>query len=91
MKGASGQHLLAKLQDHMEIVQCGCREAEIALRWVPGHGGICDNERVDEEAKRAYGGDSSPVFLLPKACGTHSNQSISSTRRSPQEDQDKVH
>jgi len=40
----------------------------IILRWTPGHGGIHENKRVDEEAKQATSSESSPVCLLPKAC-----------------------
>ena len=65
---ALGQHLLAKLQNHLVLVQHACGDVAIILRWTPGHNGIHENERVDEEAKRATGGESSPVCLLPNAC-----------------------
>ena len=41
-------------------------EAVIEMRWTPGHEGIPENERADEEAKRAARGDSSPDDQLPE-------------------------
>ena len=67
-RGSSGQHLLTKLHDHMALAQCRCGEVAIVLRWIPGHEGLHENERVDEEAKKAARGDSSPACLLPQTC-----------------------
>jgi len=49
--GTSGQHLLAKLQANLILVQHRCNDVGIVLRWTPGHDGVHENERVDEEAK----------------------------------------
>ena len=38
----------------------------VTLRWVFGHKGVKRNERADEEAKAAAGGESSPAATLPK-------------------------
>ncbi|KIJ95233.1 hypothetical protein K443DRAFT_43998, partial [Laccaria amethystina LaAM-08-1] len=39
--------------------------AKFALKWVAAHKGVKGNERVDEEAKKAAQGDSSPWEELP--------------------------
>jgi len=49
--GTSGQHLLAKLQAHLTLAQHRSSDMGIILRWTPGHDGIYENERADEEAK----------------------------------------
>ncbi|KAI0715129.1 hypothetical protein C8Q76DRAFT_729717 [Earliella scabrosa] len=41
-------------------------EADVTLRWVPGHMDIEGNELADCEAKRAAAGSSSPLNKLPK-------------------------
>jgi len=80
-RGSSGQHLLTKLQEPLALAQCRCREVAIILRWIPGHDIIHENERADEEAKRATGGDSSPACLLPKACrGAFQSADLQCTR-----------
>ena len=38
---------------------------KFALKWVAAHKGVVGNERVDEEAKRAVQGESSPLEELP--------------------------
>ena len=38
---------------------------KFALKWVAAHKGVVGNERVDEEAKRAAQGESSPLEELP--------------------------
>ncbi|KIJ98006.1 hypothetical protein K443DRAFT_104689, partial [Laccaria amethystina LaAM-08-1] len=38
---------------------------KFALKWIAAHKGVVGNERVDEEAKRAAQGDSSPPEELP--------------------------
>ena len=43
-------------------------EVTIVLRWITGHNGIHENERVEKEAKKTAGGDSSLVHTLPEAC-----------------------
>jgi len=35
------------------------------LVWILGHSGVKGNKKVDEEAKRAARGDSSPQHMLP--------------------------
>ncbi|KAF5365470.1 hypothetical protein D9758_010847 [Tetrapyrgos nigripes] len=37
-------------------------DVPVFLSWIPSHTGILDNERADEEAKRAAAGDSSPSY-----------------------------
>ncbi|KAJ7043607.1 hypothetical protein C8F04DRAFT_876789, partial [Mycena alexandri] len=42
--------------------------AQVKVRWAPGHKGIAGNERADVEAKRAaQRGDSSPPAAIPAA------------------------
>jgi len=41
------------------------------IRWIPGHEGIYENERADEQAKRVAEGDSSLAHLLPRSCRGH--------------------
>ena len=66
--GASGRHLLDRFHEQVEVAKLQHTGMEVMLRWTPGHVGIVENERVDEEAKRATRGDSSPKNQLPKAC-----------------------
>ena len=35
------------------------------LAWISGHSGVQGNKKVDEEAKRAAQGNSSPQHILP--------------------------
>ena len=37
----------------------------LAICWVPGHANIAGNKSIDQEAKKATEGDSSPVEQLP--------------------------
>ena len=38
---------------------------KFVLKWVVAHKGVAGNERVDEEAKRAVQGESSPLEEQP--------------------------
>jgi len=65
MKGASGQHLVDQLQNKIEEVHSKHRDKALEIWWTPGHEGIKENERADEEAKRVARGNSSPDDQLP--------------------------
>ena len=48
----------------------------LAIRWVPGHANIAGNESVDQEAKKAAEGDSSPVEQLPASLRKHRTPAV---------------
>jgi len=81
MKGALGQHLVDQLQDKIEELHGKHRDKALEIWWTPGHEGIRENERADEEAKKAARGDSSPDDQLPLACRGQFKTSRSAARQ----------
>jgi len=63
--GAPGHHLVDKLHEKVEEVH---KRGVLEVRWTPGHEGLVENERADEEAKRVARGDSSAEDRLPQVC-----------------------
>jgi len=80
-KGAPGQHLVDQLQDKIEEIHGKHRDEALEIWWTPGHEGIRENERADEEAKKAARGDSSPDDQLPLACRGQFKTSRSTARQ----------
>src|SRR5882724_6382803 len=53
----------------------------LEIWWTPGHEGIMENERADEEAKKAAKGDTSPDDQLPSGCRDEIKTSRSAARQ----------
>jgi len=53
----------------------------LEIWWTPGHEGIMENERADEEAKKAAKGDTSPDDQLPPGCRDEIKTSQSAARQ----------
>lgn len=70
-KTKPGQYLVMEYLRLTEVMTDGTDipirpgTAKFALKWVAAHEGVVGNERVDEEAKKAAQGDSSPREELP--------------------------
>ena len=70
-KSGPGQYLVTEYLSLTEAmhnsanIPCPIGTAKFALKWVAAHEGVTGNERVDEEAKRAAQGESSPPEDLP--------------------------
>ena len=61
-------------------IPCPPDMPKFALKWIAAHEGVTGNERVDEEAKRAAQGESSPPEELPP----HPSQTLANQRISDQ-------
>ena len=81
-RGKPGQHLVDQLHKKVEEVHSRHGSNVVEIWWIPGHEGIRENERADEEAKRAARGDSSPADLLPHTCSRTIPTSRSAARQS---------
>ena len=70
-KSGPGQYLVLEYMRLTEIMSDStdtlniAGTAKFALKWIVAHKGVIGNERVDEEAKRAAQGESSPPEELP--------------------------
>ena len=67
-KTGLGQYLVLEYLRLTDIMNDGTNApsmTKFALKWVAAHKGVAGNERVDEEAKKAAQGDSSPPEELP--------------------------
>lgn len=60
-----GQYLLNHIHRLKREVKKAHPDIKLTIRWVPGHMGVEGNEDVDNEAKRAAQGHSSPKAKLP--------------------------
>jgi len=68
IKGTLGQHLVDQLHEKMEEIYDIDGHEAMKIWWTPSHEGIKENERADEEAKKAAKGDTSPDEQLPLGC-----------------------
>lgn len=60
-----GHYLLTELHKATRSLLKKHTRTTLTIRWVPGHKGVEGNEKVDEGAKKAAGGFSSPPHGLP--------------------------
>lgn len=66
-----GQYLVLEYMRLTEVMDDGTNRlnttdtTKFALKWIAAHKGVAGNERVDEEAKKAAQGESSPPEELP--------------------------
>src|SRR5882724_10554572 len=67
-KGSLGQHLVDQLQEKIEEIYNKHGHETLEIWWTPRHEGIKENERADEEAKKAAKGDMSPDNQLLPGC-----------------------
>lgn len=66
-KPGPGQYLFDEFRRLMDTLPGQDEEAPITLRWISAHSGVEGNEHVDEQAKKAAEGYSTPPMWLPPA------------------------
>src|SRR5882724_1186543 len=67
-KGTPGQHLVDRLEEKIEEIYNKHGHDILEIWWTPGHEGIMENKRADQETKKAAKGDTSPDDQLPSRC-----------------------
>ena len=61
-----GGHILDEIQELSDSLHVrSLSDLQLKISWISGHDGVAGNEKVDEEAKVAAKGDSSPWQELP--------------------------
>ena len=61
-----GSHLLNEIHELSDSLYArSLSDLQLKISWISGHDGVAGNKRVDEEAKAAAKGDSSPWHELP--------------------------
>ena len=65
-KPRPGDHILDEIHELSDSLHThSLSDLWLKISWISGHGGVARNEKVDEEAKAAAKGDSSPWQELP--------------------------
>jgi len=67
-KGSPGQHLVHRLQEKVEEIYDKHTHDTLEIWWTPGHEGIKENERADEEAYKLYINNSEACLLSLSSC-----------------------
>ena len=83
-KVAMAQYLIRNFPttaDSINIANANHNSKWFHLAWISGHSGVQGNKKVDEEAKRAAWGDSSPQHILPPLLWKELQASIAAVKQ----------